>query len=340
MNLQDRPESGPGPVPQTTSIPPSDGILDVQIQGLSEKLNRRLTEFFHRSAAHTRLYHLLVSLDRHHSMRTANAVAFDLFLALVPMLGLAGWAVSVFLVSEASEAEAKMLTRFTPGQLEAVIGEHFQALKASHLAPLAALAGWWLASSAFSTLIDVFEEAFECLPRNWIHKRVLSLAFSLLGMVLLSAAGAVGILTTMLVPTGLEPGLHVLSDLGLNTSALALSSFLALTGFFALLYRYSIRRPKKARRVWPGALTATTLGALASVGLGYYAATIARYTLFYGGLAAIVVLLLWLWLWSTALLLGAEINIALEDVAFGRPVQTHLAAVSSSPPPTQTPSSE
>ena len=90
--------------------------------------------------------------------------------------------------------------------------------------------------------------------------------------------------------------------------------------FLALLYRYSLRRPGRLRRVWPGASVATLLAAAASVGLGFYATNIARYALFYGGLAAIVILLLWLWLWSTAILFGAELNIALEDVKHARKV--------------------
>ena len=54
------------------------------------------------------------------------------------------------------------------------------------------------------------------------------------------------------------------------------------------------------------------------MGLGFYAANIARYALFYGGLAAIIIVLLWLWLWSTAIVIGAELNVALEDVALSR----------------------
>jgi uncharacterized BrkB/YihY/UPF0761 family membrane protein len=81
---------------------------------------------------------------------------------------------------------------------------------------------------------------------------------------------------------------------------------------------------------------ATLLGAVASIGLGYYATHLARYTLFYGGLAAIVVLLFWLWLWSTAILLGAELNIAMEDV---REARQTLYGVTGGPvtEPTHTP---
>ena len=123
-----------------------------------------------------------------------------------------------------------------------------------------------------------------------------------------------GVLVTLATPDSLNELLE-------SSTGKSLLNFLVITlalsvavAFLALLYRYSLRRPGRVRRVWPGASVATLLAASASVGLGYYATNIARYALFYGGLAAIVILLLLLWLWSTAILFGAELNIALEDV--------------------------
>jgi|GEM_PF-692260 len=290
----------------------------VSIRGLSAAWNERLTEFFGASSTNTRIYWLLASLIRHHSVRTANAMAFDLFLALVPMLGLGGWAATLFVRRASGEETADVLTNLTPEQLDGFIGEHFQALAAAHLAPIAALAGWWLSSSAFNTMIGVFEETFECTPRSWIKTRGMSLGFALLGMILLGLGGWLGVALTVSRGDTLGEISDALRRFGLGQVFIVAVALGVTTSFIALLYRYSIKRPGKKRRVWMGAVVATFLGAAASMGLGYYAANIARYALFYGGLAAIVVLLLWLWLWSTAILIGAEINIALEDVALAR----------------------
>ena len=65
--------------------------------------------------------------------------------------------------------------------------------------------------------------------------------------------------------------------------------------------------------MWPGAALAVAIGAIASSALAYYGQTLARFTLFYGSLAAVAVLLAWLWLWCAAMLLGAELNTQLED---------------------------
>lgn len=246
-------------------------------------------------------------------------MAFDFFLALVPMLGLAGFAASVVVRSQPGEISAStFLTHFTPGQIDDFIGQHFEATAKAHLAPLAALAGWWLISSAFDTMIGVFQETFDCVERSWLAKRAMSLAFALLGMIVLGVGGGLGVLATVTPPQIFQPLLHSLEYLGLIKAAALLVSLLIVTTFLAVLYRYSIRRPGTKRRMWPGALAASLLGAGATFGLGFYAANIARYALFYGGLAAIVVVLLWLWLWSTAILIGAELNVALEDVLEAR----------------------
>lgn len=316
---QSAPPSGQSKHPKRSSRPISSHDFRVELPFVSHKYNALLTRFFHETTERTRTYWLLASLIRHHSVRTANAMAFDFFLALVPMLGLAGWTASAVVRSRSAEVSASsFLIHFTPGQIDEFIGQHFDATAKAHLAPFAALAGWWLVSSAFDTMIGVFQETFECDERSWIPQRIISLAFALLGMIVLGVGGGLGVLATVAPPEILKPVLSSLEYLGLIKAAALLVSFLIVTAFLAVLYRYSIRRPHLRRRVWPGAWFACALGAGATIGLGFYATNIARYATFYGGLAAIVIVLLWLWLWSTAILIGAEINVALEDVRNAR----------------------
>ncbi len=298
----------------------------IPIAFLSDEVNAYLAEFFDTSTARSRFYLLLLALWRHQSVRTANAMAFDLFLALVPMLGVAGWGASWLLKTSGASSRTAFST-LAPADLQGFLGEHFDALSASRLAPLAVLSGWWLSSSAFNTMMGVFEEAFECVPRSFVRRRLVSLWFALLGMAGLAVAGTLGVILAM-APSLVSALVKLLDESGLFKAALLVAAYLALTSFLALLFRYSIRRPDKKRRVWPGAVVASTIGLAASLALGFYATNIARFALFYGGLAVIVVLLLWLWLWSTAILIGAEINVALEDVRHDRLTTLELAAAS------------
>ena len=65
-----------------------------------------------------------------------------------------------------------------------------------------------------------------------------------------------------------------------------------------------------------------------SVGFAYYASHLARFALFYGTLSAVAITLGWLWLMCLTLLLGAELNLQLEDLNAQPPLGL---------PPTQTP---
>ncbi len=87
------------------------------------------------------------------------------------------------------------------------------------------------------------------------------------------------------------------------------------TSGLAIFYRYAVKHPSGVRRrSWPGAVVAMVLFLLVSWGFGEYVATLGQYALYYGGLAAVAVLLFWLYLASLALLVGAELNAQLEGI--------------------------
>ena len=67
------------------------------------------------------------------------------------------------------------------------------------------------------------------------------------------------------------------------------------------------------RWVSVGAVVATVIWLIASIGFSIYTATFGNYAKTYGVFAGIVVLLFWLWLTMYAILLGAEINAEAEQ---------------------------
>jgi membrane protein len=68
-------------------------------------------------------------------------------------------------------------------------------------------------------------------------------------------------------------------------------------------------------RVWPGAILATILWLIATVGFAWYVAHLANYNIFYGSLGAVVILLIWLYLLACIILLGCEFNAERERIA-------------------------
>ncbi len=82
----------------------------------------------------------------------------------------------------------------------------------------------------------------------------------------------------------------------------------------ALLYRLGPDRDAP-RMTWVsvGAVVATVMWLVASIGFSIYASTFGNYAKTYGVFAGIVVLLFWLWITMYAILLGAEINAESEQ---------------------------
>ena len=64
----------------------------------------------------------------------------------------------------------------------------------------------------------------------------------------------------------------------------------------------------KFREVWPGALFSLVAWILVSWVFSFYVDNMARYSVLYGSLAAIIVLMLWLYIVSIILLMGPQLN--------------------------------
>jgi uncharacterized BrkB/YihY/UPF0761 family membrane protein len=89
----------------------------------------------------------------------------------------------------------------------------------------------------------------------------------------------------------------------------------AAVGGLCAFYRLAVAHSTQVRRrVLPGALLAVALWIVISWGFGLYLQTLASYTVYYGSLAAVAVLLVWLWLMSLAILIGAELNSQFEGL--------------------------
>jgi membrane protein len=79
------------------------------------------------------------------------------------------------------------------------------------------------------------------------------------------------------------------------------------------LYRHAPSpREVSARRLWPGALVATTLWLLVSWGLSVWVDRVADYEILYGAFASVLVVLVWFYTSAMSILLGGLVNAELE----------------------------
>jgi membrane protein len=274
--------------------------------------------FFERGPARRLVSSLVRNMIRHQSLHLASAMAFDLFLALVPLLALAGWFVSLVLQSDSTAMQTLSgWMNIAPTDVQRVINQHAERFSGRAVAPLALLGALWLGSGAFDTVLAAFERAAPSDPRPWWVRRGIAVLCVPCFLATLSLAAWLAIHAT----TGPERVLGLLGKLGLLApddydvpqTVGIVSSGAIITLLIASFFRIGVRRDVPRRSIWPGTLLTLAIGSAASYGFATYAATIAQYAVYYGSLAAVAVLLAWLWLCSIALLVGAELNVHLEE---------------------------
>ena len=91
---------------------------------------------------------------------------------------------------------------------------------------------------------------------------------------------------------------------------------MALLMFAALgaLYALSMDRRPPIRQIMPGIIAALISWMVVSIGFSFYVENFAHYSLIYGTMGAMIVLLMWLYMTALVLILGAEFNAALTEI--------------------------
>jgi membrane protein len=242
----------------------------------------------------------------------AGGVTYALILALFP--GLAALVSLYGLVFDPAQIEQQIgaLSGVLPVQTQQLLSQQLHSLvEASGGAlRLGAVVGillaLWSASRGMSGIITAINIAYEEKERRGFFKLNLIALGLTLGLLV------AGIIVITLI--GVLPAAVQILAVGGGTKWLLflvqwpLLVVLMMFGL-AVLYRYAPDRDKPQWRwVSPGALVATILWIIASVGFTVYVANFNSYDKTYGSLGGVVVLLTWLYLSTLVILFGAAIN--------------------------------
>ena len=247
--------------------------------------------------------------DRHVS-RSAAALAYFLLLSFFPLLICVNAFISLLRldVGAVLDAAAAVLPQETLGILSDYMG--YITTNQSH-ALLLAGAGMTLfsASSAFRTLMRVMEELYGRTGYRGLRRVAASVAFSVL--LLLTIYLAVAVLLT-----GEWLFTWLIRLLDLPAEALPwewqwfrfLLLFLLVFLFVLLTYRMAAPRGEPRPPVLTGALLAAGALVAATALFSWFIGLSSRYSLVYGSLASVIILLVWLYLCGSILILGNVFN--------------------------------
>lgn len=266
----------------------------------------------------------------------AGAFAFRWFLAIFPIIiALLGIAALVTIPSNVVVNLIHGVSKSLPSgaaQVFTVALTHATKHPGADLSAtiIASVVGLWSATSGMVIVEEGLDMAYG-LPadRSFLAKRALAIPL-LVGAALLGGAASA------LVIFGPQIG-NLIKDsspvggaaFGAVWTALRWVIALALMNFlFSLLYFLAPNRQRsKWRATSPGAILATVLWALVSLGFSLYTTSFGSYGKTYGAFAGVAILIFWLYLTGLAILMGAEV-----DAAIGRLAQEPAAVSVSSPP--------
>nr|WP_210427111.1 YihY/virulence factor BrkB family protein [Priestia megaterium] len=167
----------------------------------------------------------------------------------------------------------------------------------------------WSSSNGISAIVKAFNKAYNVKEsRSFIVSR---------GMAILLTFGMIFVLILAIVlPVfGREIGVFLFSQMGYTTEFIkvwdtlswlvsAIILFLIFTGLYWIAPNVKI----KCRSAFPGAAFATVGWIISSIGLTFYVGNISNYSLTYGSIGAIIVLMIWLYISAFIIILGGEIN--------------------------------
>jgi len=285
---------------------------------------------------------VLRGIQRHDAFSHASSVAYSFFVSLVPLLLVAGYTVGRVARGKTFQTVLEPFFEAAPTGVRSIAERELERLggASAPMAPLAVVGFLWLASAGFHGLMSNLEMMTLAPRRAFWQKRLHAFAWLLALLTLVAAAGfgiarfgtdRVPLDAPTATPTEVPRSAHNAADGrakegrpprakrfrvivkpsvravgGLASGAIGL-------GFLGLFYRHAVRRPPHVRRRhWPGAFLALGTWLGISWAFGAYVRTLGSYSVYYGSLAVVAVLLVWLWLTALSLLLGAELNIQLE----------------------------
>lgn len=170
----------------------------------------------------------------------------------------------------------------------------------------------WSASAGFNAVIKGLNKAYGVSEsRNFIKVRIISIlctlgmAFIILIMMFLLILGRI-IWNYAAYKLGFSYELVTLWAIIRYSIVISTAIFI-----FTALYRYAPCKRLTWLEVLPGSLLATLNLILVSAAFAYYVNNFANYSVVYGSIGAIIILLTWLFLVAVIVIIGGEVNASL-----------------------------
>ena len=248
----------------------------------------------------------------------ANSVSFSLFLSIFPAIIFIFTLLPLFTIVQdyttmLSDQLRGVIPKNAHEYIYSIIND-ITSIKRDSLLSFGALLALFFSSNGMLTLMSGFDKAHHetFKPRKWYISRLIAIGLTVVLTLLLIVS------LIMLVLEG-----HVITYLRdvIRFSDVLIFLFSVFNWFFAIFLVYTgisliyTLGPSMHRRI-PfinvGALIATILSLITSLGFSYFINNFGRYNEIYGSIGALIVIMVWIQFNSFILLVGFELNASIS----------------------------
>lgn len=261
----------------------------------------------------------------------ASAMSYQFFFSLFPSLLLAFLILPRFPVDNLEEKALHFLLQFLPiasdkgltesdlyQMVQDIVGNYFDQSGSVGLIILSILLAFWGATRGIIAMMKAFTKRDEVFKRRNIFELYGTALLIFMALALIILAGVLGQIALATFFDSMQR-LDWMSDgwrsFFTQTTGLLITTvviFLAIS----LLYFLAPATKQRWKFFSPGSVAAGTLMLFAMIGLRYYFANFAHFDRLYGSLGAIILLMVWFYYLSIMLLIGFELNAAIDLAAY------------------------
>jgi membrane protein len=249
----------------------------------------------------------------------AAQLAYYFFLSLFPALLFLISLASFFPVTNLIDEVVKYLGRVAPPDVIAFLLDQIRKISESDdsgILTFAFIFTIWSSSNALVSVISTLNSAYDVQEsRPWWKTRLIALALTV-GLALFI------LVSFALIIAGPQLAEAAAESFGFGRVFVRTWAILQWPVVFALvvtgigiIYYYAPDALQEWVWITPGAVFATVLWILISLGFKLYLANWGNYNETYGALAGVIILLLWFYLSGLAILVGAELNAEIEHAS-------------------------
>lgn len=189
----------------------------------------------------------------------------------------------------------------------------------------------WSASNGMNAFIRAMNIAFDVEEtRSFIKARLVSIMLTF-GLILAFLVALLLPVFGKVILDTVQSVIHIPEPYDIVFNIVRwIVAIVVMSAVLAGLYRVAPNKHYPFKHVIPGAIFATIVWQLISLGFSFYVSNFGNYSATYGSIGGVIVLMLWLFLTGLALVLGGEINaIYHKDKTGEEPVEEHASTVNS-----------